>query len=227
MDLNILVLAAEEHKDTKPIPCLQDYKNTTLLQYICKNTLPKNRCHYTFVFQKNAIIKYHLDNIAKILVPDAKILSLSGMTGGSACTALYAACVIDQSKPLLIVSTNEVVDINYNDVIITFLNSNADAAVMTFESIHPRYSYAKFTNGVITEFAQQNPISSTATTGSFLFRKTSDFVFAAKQSILKHTLNAQKFYIAPIFNQLILKNMTINHYDVNDRYIPFKTEDCW
>ncbi|MFN3234204.1 MAG: hypothetical protein ACE365_02165 [Gammaproteobacteria bacterium] len=225
MSVNVLILASEPFQQSVFPTYLKEYKNSTVLQYICKNTLSKLNCDYTFIFQKDAAQKHHLDNIAKVLIPGAKVISLPGNSMGSACTALYGACELDQDQPLLIVSTNEIVDIKYEDAIHHFLKSEADAGVMTFESVHPRYSYMKITNGDISEFAQQNPISSLATTGSFWFKKTSDFVRLAKQSILKNTITSDRFYIAPVLNQFILENKKISYYDVNGRYIPFKTDN--
>jgi hypothetical protein len=222
--MNILLLASELPLPSEFPVCLREYQGSTLLEYICKKTLPQANSCYTFVFHRDVIDRYHLDNSARSLISDAVITSIPGNSMGSACTALYGACQLNQEAPLLIVSTNEIVDVDYEKVILHFVESNSDAGVMTFESIHPRYSYIKLSEGVITQFAQQNPISSIATTGSFWFKRTADFINAAKQSILKHTVTSSQYYLAPVLNQLILVGKKISHYSVDGCYIPMKTD---
>lgn len=225
MKTNVLILSSEPCLASNFPDCLQEYKGVTLLEYICRNTLPTDDCEYNFVFCKDAIRRHHLDNVAKILIPGANVMHLPGDSMGSACTALYAASTMEGDYPLLIVSTNEIVDIQYVDAISYFSELNIDAGVMTFESVHPRYSYVKLANGCAIEFAQQNPISAMATAGSFWFRKTSDFIDAAKQSILKNTRVSRRYYVAPVLNQMILGGKLVKNYDVDGRYIPMKRDN--
>ncbi|MBL97001.1 MAG: hypothetical protein CMF52_04215 [Legionellales bacterium] len=221
--INILILASGRHKDKEPPTCIQEYKGKTILQYIKEQSLEGIDANYTFAFLENDMKQYHLDSIAKVLAPEADIVALQSNTGGSACTALYAACKLQQDTPLLIISTNEIVDICYADVLSSFEN-DADGGIMTFSSVHPRYSYIKLLNSSIVEVCQQKPLSNYATTGSFWFRKTSFFVNAAKKSIFNNCVTSNQFYIAPVYNQMLLDGMKIHHYDVEGHYIPFKAD---
>lgn len=222
--INILFLASGRHNDRDYPLCMQEYKGKTILQYFKERNLEGIDANYTFAFLESDMKQYHLDSIAKVLAPEADIVALQGDTGGSACTALYAACKLQQDIPLLVISTNEIVDICYAEVLRSFENDNADGGIMIFNSVHPRYSYIKLINSRIVEFFQQNPVSNHATTGSFWFRKTSFFVAAAKKSIFNNCVTSNQFYIALVYNQMLLDGMKITHYDVEGHYIPFKAD---
>jgi NDP-sugar pyrophosphorylase family protein len=57
---------------------------------------------------------YYLDNIVRLLSPNAEILKISGNTKGAACTALLAAPYIDNNDELLILNGNELIDIDFS-----------------------------------------------------------------------------------------------------------------
>jgi hypothetical protein len=217
-------LASGTHNDNNYPLCLQEYKGKIILQFFKERNLEGIDANYTFMFLKEDMKRYRLDNIARVLAPDANIVPLQGNTGGSACTALYGACGLQQDIPLLVISTNEIVDISYAEVLKSFEDGNADGGVMTFNSVHPRYSYIKILDSRIVEFCQQNPVSNYATTGTFWFRKTSDFVSAAKKSIFNNCVTSNQFYIAPVYNQMLLNGLKIDHHDVTGSYIPFKAD---
>ena len=58
-----------------------------------------------------------------------------------------------------------------------FNNDKIDAGILTFKSTHPKWSFAKVDkDGLVTEVAEKNPISDTATVGFYYWKKGSDFV---------------------------------------------------
>ncbi len=228
---NILILAAEPSsytdKTEKYPTCLTEHDGTSVLEHAFNNTHDIPNTNYTFAFSKHHINRFHLNNIAKILVGDPNIISISQNTSGSACTALYSACQLDQDAALLIISSNEIVKINFKAAIDFFLKSNCDGGLFTFQSLHPRYSYVRAgKDNYITEVAQHNPISKHATTGAFWYARTREFVEAAKTSIRKGARTSDRYYIAPVFNQAILRQKKIGRFPIElQNYIPLKTDD--
>ena len=220
--INILFLASGKRNDNNYPLCLQEHEGKTLLQYFKDRNLKQIDANYTFIFLQKDIGRYNLANIAKTLIPESSTIALQGFTGGSACTALYGSCKLQQDIPLLIMSTNEIVDVDYSEILKHFNTKNADGGIMTFESVHPRYSYVRYFNSEIVELCQQNPISTYATTGSFWFKKTSYFVEAAKKSIYKNCVTSSQFYLAPVYNQMILNGMQIHNIDITGHYTPYK-----
>ena len=228
MKINVLILAASIVEGDGSSPdypiCLHEIGDETVLQIILSKLAHLKNVIFSFAVLSSDIRKFHVDNIVQILQPGANIFPISGNTMGSACTALLAACRLKGDEEIIIISSNEIVDVDINKVIIDFRSRKLDAGTITFKSIHPRYSYVKLDqNGLVVEAAQQKPISQNATTGIFWFRTVSDFIYGAKKLMLKRSNTNEQYYIAPIFNELILLGKAVGIYEIsNDQYTPLQ-----
>lgn len=228
--INILVLAAghigfEANNGGYPL-CLSEMDGVSLCERIVANTSNIKDAQYTFALRDKDVEQFHLDRVVSLLAPGANVVRVASDTKGSACTALLAASQFANDQEVLVISANELVDIDLATVVESFRNRGMDAGTLTFESIHPRYSYIKLgENGLVSEAAQQNPISRNATAGVFWYRRAGDFVEAIKGLIRKDQSVKGNFYIAPTFNELILKQgkVGVEKLDLN-KYYPLKTE---
>jgi NDP-sugar pyrophosphorylase family protein len=228
--MNILILAAgrvqastsAEH--TYPA-CLTELNGVSVLESIVSNLANIAEANYIFALHAEDISSFHLDNIAKLLVPNAKIKVVPKSTMGSACTALLVACELEVDHPLLIISANELVREDIAAVLEHFTAQGLDAGTLVFRSVHPRYSYVRLNkDGLVIEAAQQNPISQVATSGIFWFARAGDFIESAKDAIRKGAATNGCFYLAPVFNELILKQMKIGVKEIDKiDYIPLKS----
>lgn len=228
MAINVLILSVEQQEDPDqgqkyPI-CLTEHKGSSVLEHITENLCGLEPFNVSFAFLENHIKKFHLDNIAKVLFHKSHVVQFPESTQGSACTALYAANTLSQEQPLLIISTNEIVEIQYKSVVDYFDRKGYDGGLLTFSSLHPRYSYVRLDDeDQVIEVAQQSPISKHATAGVFWYKSTRDFIEAAKLSILKGATTNKNYYIAPVFNQMILRQKKIGFLPINEEtYIPLK-----
>ncbi|WP_197703917.1 hypothetical protein [Cohaesibacter sp. ES.047] len=79
----------------------------------------------------------------RLLEPKSVVVKIENPTSGAACTALLAAGFIDNDKELLIINANELIDVNFADIVGGFRERSLAAGVLTFKSVHPRYSYVK------------------------------------------------------------------------------------
>lgn len=228
--LNILILAAgkaqsKEREGDYPL-CLTETDGVSVIEKILAKTVGLENASYTFAIQDADAHRFHLEKVMALLVPGSRVVRIPESTMGSACTALLAACQLSPENELLIVSANEIVNVDFNDVLKKFRQQQFEAGTVTFRSIHPRYSYVRLdTEGCVTEVAQQNPISHHATAGIFWYRRTDDFIDAAKNVIRKDAMVSGQFFVAPVFNELILKQQRIGVHEIgSDCYIPLKTE---
>lgn len=228
--INVLILAvgrveADREQEELPI-CLTEIGGLSLLERILEKSSVLADTNYTFVFSYNDAKKYHLNRVSEILKPESFSVLVPETTKGSLCTALLAASTLDQDSELLIISANELVDVELDSVINGFRSDQLGGGVLVFKSIQPRYSYVRLDDdGFVSEAAQRRPISQNATTGIFWFSKTADFVAGAKSMIKKDTTVDGAFFIAPVFNELILesKKVGIHRIGVNE-YLPLKTQ---
>lgn len=168
--------------------------------------------------------EYHLDSIIRLLLPDAKIVYMDGMTQGSACTCLLAIDEISDDEPVLIAATNQVFLDDPNKIIRYFEDQEADGGVVIFKDVHPKYSYVKLDeNGCVIEAAEKRPISMNATAGFYYFRHGSDFISSAVKMISKNAHVNGKFYLCPVYNEMILEGKKILSWPIaRENYFLFK-----
>lgn len=225
--VNIVILAAgkvqQEHVDDYP-HCLVEVDGVPLLERIVDSTSSISNGNYSFVFLNDEAQKYHLDNIARLLVPSAECVHVSKQTKGSACTALLATSSLDQDAELLIVSANELINMSFGAMLEEFRERSCDAGTLIFHSIHPRYSYVRLNeSGFVVETTQRDPITTNATAGVFWYRTTADFVSGAKSMIRKNAHVDGAYFVAPVFNELVLKYKNIAVIELGESdYIPLK-----
>ena len=88
--------------------------------------------------------------------------------------------------------------------------TNVDSVVWTFNDVHPKWSFVKVNSrGFCIEVAEKRPISDIATCGIYWYRRGSDFVKYANRMIEKEIRVRNEFYIAPVYNELILDGKSL------------------
>jgi len=226
--MRVLILAAGdqqgEFEDNDYPLCLTEFDGTTLLESIARKCALLPASEWIFAMREKDVRRYHLDNIVRQLVPRPRILIVRDNTRGAACTALLAAGSIDNAGELLIVSANEVVDVDLSQVAESFRQRGLDAGTIVFPSVHPRYSYVKLDpQGFVLEAAEKNPISSDAMAGIHWFAHGRDFVRAAMQTIRKDASVDGSYYVSPTFNEMVLEQALIGVRRIESRqYHPLK-----
>jgi hypothetical protein len=102
----------------------------------------------------------------------------------------------------------------------------AAASVVSFDSIHPRYSYAKINSKQnVIEISEKDPISRNALVGFFWFSQASMIDRAIKKMIVKGSSINEVFYLSPALNELVLEDLEISMIKVdNSKYHPMKSE---
>lgn len=228
--MNIIILAAgESYTDSadKDYPlCLTEFKGTPLIQKIAEKIIFNNG-ESIFLFQEKHIKKHYLNNIVQLLSNgNFSSFPVPENTAGAACTALLGVIGLDQNEPLMIVSANQFLDIDYEEFCKSMSAKGYDAGTVIFESIHPRYSYVLLDDSDnVIEASEKNPISRNATAGIYWFNRTEDFSDAVKNMIRKDARINDSFYICPAFNELILKNKKIGVHQIDkSKYHPLKTQ---
>ncbi len=230
MKINILILAAGrsnvESERQEPPLCLSEIEGELLIERILDTVKAVNGARYYCAVLEDDARLFHLDDVLRQVVNEVTIVKIPEDTCGSACTALYAAVQMDVKIPLLIMSSNELVKVNMNEVITDFEARRLDAGTLTFRGLHPRYSFVRLDgNSLVEEAAQHRPISKHATAGTFWFARTHCFISATQSLIRKESDVNGKFYIAPILNELILRQSVVGIYPIPQGcYIPLKNE---
>lgn len=211
---------SEEYVFPKP---LIEIRGKSMIENVIANLSSiSGEKRFIFIVHTDHCVKYHLDNVLRILVPNCEIITLSGDTKGAMCSALLAIDLINSDSRLIISNGDQIIDTSLNEII-AGLPSAADAAVIGIETVHPRWSYARLDDeGWVVEAAEKRPISRHAIAGFYYFKKGSDFIQAAMNSIKKEALVEDLYYVAPTLNELILENKKIAYVQIDpDRYHTF------
>ena len=160
--------------------------------------------NFIFIVQKEHQKKYNINSVLKILKPNCKIIELDQITEGAACTTLLAKKHINNNNPLLIANSDQFIKWDSIKSMYNFTSKKIDGSILTFEAIHPKWSYAKVDkNNLVTEVAEKKVISKHATVGVYFWKKGNDYVKYAEQMIKKNIRVNNEFYVCPVFNEAI------------------------
>ena len=166
--------------------------------------------NFIFIVQKEHQKKYNINSVLKILKPNCKIIELDHLTEGAACTTLLAKKYIDNKNPLIIANSDQYIKWDSVKSMYNFNSKKIDGGILTFEAIHPKWSYAKTDkNNLVTEVAEKKVISRNATVGVYFWKKGNDYVKYAEQMISKNIRVNNEFYVCPVFNEAIEDNKKI------------------
>ena len=186
---------------TFPKPLIE-VKGMPMIQAVVENLNLKAR--FIFIVQEKDYSKYNLFFLLNLIAPGCEIVQVSGLTEGAACTTLLAKQFIDSEKSLLIANSDQIIDWNPSETMYALETTDIDGAILTFSSIHPKWSYARVDqDGDVIEVAEKKPISDLATVGIYYWRRGSDYVRYAEQMISTADRVNGEFYVCPVYNYAI------------------------
>ena len=192
---------------TFPKP-LVEVRGKPMIQVIVENL--NIEANYIFLVQKEHYEKYNLKYLLNLIAPNCTIVQVDGLTEGAACTTLLAKTFIDNDEPLIIANSDQYVEWNSNECMYAFKADSIDGGILSFESTHPKWSYAKLdADGFVSEVAEKKVISNDATVGIYYWTKGSDYVKYAEKMIEKNIRINGEFYVCPVYNEAILDGKKI------------------
>ena len=194
---------------------LIEINNKPMIQWVIESLNLK--ANYIFIIQKEHQKKYNIRSVLNVLQPNCKIIELDHVTEGAACTTLLAKKFINNSDPLIIANSDQYIKWNSSKAIYDFSSKNLDGAILTFEAIHPKWSYAKCDEqGFVTEVAEKKVISKNATVGVYYWKHGSSYVSSAEKMIKKNIRVNNEFYVCPVYNEFILEKKKVKVYNVDE-----------
>jgi HAD superfamily hydrolase (TIGR01509 family) len=197
---------------TFPKPLI-DVSGKPMIQLVVENL--GIDANFIFVVQKEHREKYNLDTLLNLIAPNSKVVEVSEMTEGAACTALLAKEFINNDNPLFFANSDQFVEWDSTEFMYKMNETNADGGIVSFRATHPKWSFAKINeNGLVTQVAEKNPISDIATVGYYYWKHGSDFVRYAEEMIEKNIRVNGEFYVCPVFNQAIEDGKEIRTFNV-------------
>ena len=203
---------------TFPKPLI-DVNGKPMIQAVVENL--DFDAEYIFLVRKEHLKKYAglEKTLQRITNNKCKIVEVDSLTEGAACTALLAKKIINCDDDLLIANSDQIIEYSLDNFKTLKNMTNVDAIVFSFNAVHPKWSFVKVNSrGIATEVVEKNPISDIATCGIYWYRKGSDFVKYAEAMIEKNIRVNNEFYIAPVYNELILDGKVLIPYYVHEMH---------
>jgi HAD superfamily hydrolase (TIGR01509 family) len=212
-ELNILIPMAgagsrfEKAGFTFPKPLIQIH-NKPMIQWVIESLGIK--ANYIFIINSHHEKKYNISSMLSTIQKNCKIIQVSKLTEGAACTTLLAKKFINNENPLIIANSDQFIEWNSSKTMYKFVSKKVDGGILVFDSVHPKWSYAKIDNeDYVSEVAEKKVISNNATVGVYYWKKGKDYVKYAEQMIRENIRINNEFYVCPVFNQAIFDNKKI------------------
>lgn len=227
--MNIMFLMGgirpDTNKEQYPL-YMTEINEKTILEQQVEYTQRIQPQQLIFCVRETEMKQFHTDSVIKQIDPSAIIIPIMEQTKGAICTALLGAEYIDTDGELILMAIDDFMDEDSLTIVNEFRSAGADAGIVSFNSIHPRYSFVKIDkDGTPLEFAEKMPISKNALVSFYYFKHGKDFVECAKEVIRKDNLVNGHFFISQTLNEMILKQKKISVHKIsNDKFHPLKSE---
>ena len=190
-----------------------------LFQRVCESILKLQADRFIFIVNQEDVRRFHIDRSLSLLSKKCSTIVSENKTAGAACSVLLASEYIDNGEEFIISNGDMILEVDTQKIIEEFRASNLDGGIITFKSVHPRWSFVRIDeNGYVIEAAEKNPISDHATVGFYYFRHGADFVASAKEMIRKDANVDGVYYVCPAYNEMVLMQKVIRCYDIDERY---------
>ena len=208
-----------------------EINGTTMIEHVISNfdSIQREK-QFIFIVNSDDCKKYHLDNVLNLLTDHkCQIVKIDNETKGAACSAMMAIEFINNDRPLIIVNADQILEINIDSIVEDF--SKVDGGVVSFDSVHPRWSFIRLDeNGFIVETAEKRPLSKHAVAGFYFYTKGEDFIQSAMKMIKKDANVGGLYYIAPTLNEMVLKNKRLIVKKIDEKqyhtfYTPQKIQE--
>ena len=144
---------------------------------------------------------------------------MSKPTAGALCSVLLGMEHLKHEDELLIANADQVIDIGIDTFLSAARAGDGDGCIMTFPNTHPRWSYVRTEDRHVVAVAEKQPISRNATAGLYYFRRGSDFVRAAERTLLKNGSHNGEFFVALVYNELVLMGRSIGTFPIEARHM--------
>lgn len=127
------------------IKSLQEIERKTVLQYVFESLQAVFADRFIVVIKKEDAVRYHLDDIARLLRPGIEVVLAEGETMGAACTCMLAVDKVALDEPLFITGSNQILLASSRDILDEFQRCGYDGGVAIFDDVHPRWSFVVWT----------------------------------------------------------------------------------
>lgn len=178
-----------------------------------------NDPQFTFVIDREDARAFSIDRICELAGgAETNVIERMGETSGALCSCLLAIGALNLEAPLLISNSDQMITADLGAHLQHFEIAQVDAGVITFDSIHPRWSYVVETeNSHVAQTFEKKVVSRNAIAGLYYFREARQFLDAAQKTILNDLNVNGSFFISSAINQCILNGGKVMHTKIDEQ----------
>ena len=194
---------------------LYEIHDKTILERVINNYQSLN-AKFIFIIGEKEEAKYHLSSISNTLADtNGEIISVKQRTSGALCSCLLAIDHLDDNEELIIANTDQLFSKDFSNIL-EKVDKDADAAVFSFRSVHPRWSYSYSKNGKVQSIREKHPFTKQALAGVYYFRKSIYFKDCAFSCLEKERSIDSIYYVAPSINELVLNGYYVQNISLEE-----------
>lgn len=173
----------------------------------------KYKLKFHFIMRQEHINNYGFEEKLAAEGIDATFHPVQQTTEGAACSVLLAKEHINSSDPLVIINSDQYLDIHIDEFYTALMNPAYHGIISTFWQPNKddiKWSYAALDKeGLVTDVREKTWIGPNATTGLYGWARGVDFVKYAEQMITNNVRTNGEFYVAPVYNEVIKEGTQI------------------
>jgi dTDP-glucose pyrophosphorylase len=202
------------YKDPKP---LISVNGKPMIELVINNLKPSKMHRFIFICQSQHLNNYPLRALLEEKAPGCKIIEVTEVTAGAACTVLLAKEFINNQDQLMIANCDQYIDVDINEYLAALDDVSADGLIMTMKAYDNKWSFIKLNEkNEITLLVEKEVVSDEATVGIYNYQHGSDFVVASEAMISKNLRVNNEFYVAPAYNEMIQRGKKIKYFNIGN-----------
>jgi hypothetical protein len=174
-----------------------------------------------FVVLEEHVRDFAIDRHIRDHYPQARLTVCPEVTSGAAATAKLGVEMLDSDRPLIINDSDHAFTVKTGSGVSDDLRNGTAAALLTFESRNPAYSYIRLDDdGSVTGTVEKQVVSSDAIAGAYLFARADAFLGAYRR--YEADCPYDEVFVSGLYNHLNGASAHIARYRL-DHHISFGT----
>ena len=175
-------------------------------------------------------LKYSIGKVIELATnAEVKTIKREGETTGGLCSAIMAVDELNDEDPIVVINSDELINANIQKIVSYFEEDQekADAGLVLFESLHPRWCYAKLNRDQTIEgLYEKNVVSNLAMAGFIYIRKKSILMESACHALMDNDEHDGAYFLSAAINQIILRGGRVKQKQIKaDDYCTFYTPE--
>jgi NDP-sugar pyrophosphorylase family protein len=185
-----------------------------LIEIVVRNLTPSEPHEFVFVCRREHLEQFALGEVLRLVAPGCRIVTTNRPTAGALCSVLLGIEYFQDEEELLVANADQCLGIPVDRFLEAARACGCDGSIMTFPNTHPRWSYVRTEGDRVVAVAEKLPISRNATVGLYYFQRGIDLVRGAERMLLKNASFSGEFYVAPVFNELVLLGKRVSMFPI-------------